>query len=115
VGDRVLQALGRILRATSRVGDLLVRYGGDEFVVVPHGGADAARRLAHRVRAGVEAFDWDAIAPGLELTVSVGLGTGGAGADGVLAADEAMLRAKRAGRNQVVEAPTTTQRPDESC
>lgn len=112
VGDRVLQALARILRATSRVGDLLVRYGGDEFVVVPHGGQDAARRLAHRVRAAVEGFDWSTLAPGLEITVSVGLGTGGAGADGVLAADEAMLRAKRAGRNQVVEAAPAAGRDD---
>ncbi|MCV2395204.1 EAL domain-containing protein [Actinotalea sp. M2MS4P-6] len=113
VGDHVLQVLSRILRATSRVGDLLVRYGGDEFVVVPHGGADAARRLAHRVRAAVEGFDWGTLAPGLELTVSVGLGTGGADSDGVLAADEAMLRAKRAGRNQVVEAGAPARSADE--
>lgn len=107
VGDRVLREVARVLRGCARAGDLLARYGGDEFVVVPTGGVEGARELAQRVHRAVAVHDWDRVAPGLRLTVSVGVGHAGAHAsagESALFADQALHEAKRGGRNRVVEA-----------
>jgi diguanylate cyclase (GGDEF)-like protein len=103
VGDSVLRTMAAILRAQSRAGDQLLRYGGDEFVVLPLGGPDAARAVARRIHAAVLAHPWGDLAPDLAVTVSVGVGSADTD-DLLLSADRALLTAKRAGRNQVVAA-----------
>lgn len=56
-GDDVLVRVARALRASVRPADLVVRWGGDEFVVVaPSVGADAAEQVAMRVRHGIAAL-----------------------------------------------------------
>src|ERR1051325_8403568 len=51
IGDRVLAALGRLLRDHLRPNDVVGRYGGEEFVVVLRdASSDAARRVAERIR-----------------------------------------------------------------
>jgi diguanylate cyclase (GGDEF)-like protein len=51
-GDRVLCRVADTLKAEARGSDVVVRYGGDEFLVIlPGGTASAARSLAERVRA----------------------------------------------------------------
>lgn len=102
VGDEVLRRVAQVLRAGSRDGDVVVRYGGDEFVVLVAGvDVSAAVALAHRLHAAVRATDWDDLAAGLRVTVSVGVGPvspqGGVGA-----ADAALYGAKRAGRDRIV-------------
>ncbi len=105
VGDAVLRAMATILRTQSRNGDRLLRYGGDEFVVLPLGGPEAARAVARRIHAAVLEHPWGDLAPGLTVTVSVGVA--GAGDPDLLhSADRALLTAKRAGRNQVVASGT---------
>ncbi|NMM17958.1 MAG: GGDEF domain-containing protein, partial [Cellulomonas sp.] len=102
-GDRVLIALGDILRAQSRDTDLLVRYGGDEFVILPEGGEDVAVAVAQRVHEAVTAENWSSIADGLSVTVSIGVGQAvDTSPDPLTAADVALLSAKRNGRNQIV-------------
>ncbi|WP_394003160.1 diguanylate cyclase domain-containing protein [Luteimonas sp. WGS1318] len=55
-GDEVLVQFAQRLRALCREGDLLVRWGGEEFVLVTRlGDAEAASRLAERIRAAVAA------------------------------------------------------------
>ncbi|WP_372595305.1 diguanylate cyclase [Actinotalea sp.] len=103
VGDRVLQAIAGILRAESRMGDHLLRYGGDEFLVLLHGSLDQARTVAARIRSGVLAHPWEELAPGLTVTVSIGVARGD-DRDLLVSADRALLVAKRVGRNRVVEA-----------
>src|SRR4029079_3946024 len=49
VGDLVLHTLAEVLRAASRSGDVVARYGGDEFVILPAGGEVAAEAVARRV------------------------------------------------------------------
>ena len=102
-GDRVLIALADILRAQSRDADLLVRYGGDEFLILPEGGEDAAVAVAQRVHEAVAAGHWSSIADGLSVTVSIGVGQAvDTSPDPLTAADVALLSAKRNGRNQIV-------------
>ncbi len=76
VGDSVLSALAGIMATTVRHGDLPARLAGDEFVVLFHD-ADAAvaTEICERIRAGIAAFEWDAIAPGLTASVSIGIAT----------------------------------------
>jgi diguanylate cyclase (GGDEF)-like protein len=109
VGDDVLREVGRRLQAAVREGDIVARYGGDEFVVVC-GVADSAdaTEIAERLRAGVqEPFDF--LPEGLLLGASVGVALAPVGdervtLDGVIrAADQAMYLAKSHGGNRVVD------------
>ena len=104
VGDLVLQSLAEVLRAASRSTDVVARYGGDEFVILPSDGAVAAQAVARRVHEFVRRRDWGELAPGLTVTVSVGVGPLVAGDHPLHAADLALLAAKDAGRDRVVVA-----------
>lgn len=80
VGDTVLKALGVIMSSHVREHDLAARWAGDEFVILF---ADARASVAHqacvRMQQAIAAFDWEAIAPGLFVSVSIGLSEAGAG------------------------------------
>lgn len=104
VGDAVLVRVADLLRSCTRGGDLLVRLGGEEFLIVLAGAAmDTALEAIERLRASVQRLDWGTLAPGLAVTLSAGLAaTPPFGMDALNhAADEALYRAKRAGRNRV--------------
>jgi diguanylate cyclase (GGDEF)-like protein len=98
VGDDVLRTIAGALSGRARSDDVLVRMGGDEFVVLaPGASAEAAADLSQRMRDGLEAVSWGAIAPGLEVRVSIGAATTGDGVslhDLVGLADAAMYEAK---------------------
>ncbi|KGM42040.1 hypothetical protein JY96_08715 [Aquabacterium sp. NJ1] len=106
-GDQALKAVAHTLKHSRRQGDLVARLGGEEFVVLlTHCEPDDGWRFAERLR---EALASQEIAlgegqPPLHLTVSVGLaasGTHGLALDTLLArADDAMYKAKHAGRNR---------------
>lgn len=102
VGDRVLRRLGALLRACCRSGDTLVRYGGDEFVILLADDASVGslgRRIIERVRAE----DWLTMTEGLDITVSVGVSRAGTVPAALRRSDEALRAAKQAGRDILVE------------
>lgn len=110
-GDRVIQAMARLLCELIREQDSGGRLGGEEFAaILPETDLAGAHALAERVRAQaaccVEALN-DADTPAL-FTVSVGvacLDTRDDGLDSLLQrADRALYQAKAAGRNRVVQA-----------
>ena len=105
IGDAVLRVFAAILREACRNTDLPARVGGEEFVLLLRRATPAeACAAAERVRAVVQAYRWDALASGLRVTVSAGVAGGVPHrADALLRrADEALYRAKHAGRNRVV-------------
>jgi diguanylate cyclase (GGDEF)-like protein len=95
------------LSSKTRNGQLAIRYGGDEFVVaLPGVGLSAAHGFAERMRLAVSGFDWTTVAPGVQVTVSLGVACGPVkGWQAALTtADGRLLVAKRQGRNAVVTA-----------
>lgn len=99
-GDSALRAVGEALRAELRASDILTRWGGDEFLVLLRGCDLAhARELAERVRAAAACTDPDG---GLTLSVGVAGRRHGEPLERTIGrADQALLSAKRAGRNRV--------------
>jgi diguanylate cyclase (GGDEF)-like protein/PAS domain S-box-containing protein len=107
-GDEVLMTVSRTLVNVVGDGDLVLRLGGDEFVIVTRSAtAREVEDLAARVRAAVSATPVADAGIALRITVSVGVAFGNSD-DGpeslVKRADEAMLLAKRMGRDGVVSA-----------
>jgi diguanylate cyclase len=102
-GDQVLRRVADILRAHCRGHDIVVRFGGDEFVVVlPVTSGDEAAVVAERVRSAVVREPWGDLSPGLAVSVSVGVASSGVSVDQVIKnADAALYDAKRLGRNRV--------------
>lgn len=102
-GDLVLQRVAGVINRVMRRGDVVVRYGGDEFVVVlPGAEMEEATEVGRRIAAAVRAEDWESLVPGTPVGVSVGFAemTGSGSAlrealrDAFELADREMLRAK---------------------
>ena len=109
VGDKVLVAVAQLLRENMRTGDVLVRHGGEEFVVVLPGlTLDAAAEVCERLRERLAQYPWQtACGSAMPITISIGLAASPPyRLDELLQrADEALYRAKGEGRNQLVLAP----------
>jgi diguanylate cyclase (GGDEF)-like protein len=107
-GDEVLRTLARLFGAKLRGHDVAARQGGEEFLLVLSGAPPpTAQDVCERLREAVQAHDWAAIAPGLAVTISIGV-CGVAPGDSVASlmkrVDAALYRAKNEGRNRVLSA-----------
>lgn len=106
-GDAVLVRFAEILIERFRERDLVVRYGGEEFVAILPGATSAdAIRIADDIRESFGATPID-IGDGMSITVTVSAGCAALADDRVVAdalsvADVWLSQAKRSGRNQVV-------------
>jgi diguanylate cyclase (GGDEF)-like protein len=110
VGDLVLTEVAQTLRRAVRMGDLVARCGGEEFVIVlSHSDRERGLQFAARVRQAIESTTVTCDG-GLTLVVTASIGVAdsescGLDIEGLLArADAAMYEAKQSGRNQVVAA-----------
>ena len=104
-GDRALRGVAELLLTHSRTGDLAVRYGGEEFVLVcPHSDLCGSLKLAERIRTRVQELRGDF--PAITLSAGVAQMTPEMSTPEQLlrAADQALLAAKRQGRNRVITA-----------
>lgn len=111
VGDEVLRALATTAAATIQHNDVLARLGGEEFaVLLPDAALHAGEQMAERVRRifAERSFVYAWRHAPVPFTVSVGVSALRAHEDDLAAAlkraDEAMYRAKRAGKNRVESA-----------
>lgn len=106
-GDRALREVGDFLQASVRGGDTACRYGGEEFLLIlPEISRENALQRAEMLRAGIRALHEKTPQPFPgELSVSLGVAIFPLQGDTVhevmLAVDQALYRAKKAGRNQV--------------
>jgi diguanylate cyclase (GGDEF)-like protein len=104
-GDAVLARLAEVVRAELRGGDRLVRYGGEEFLVIAPGiGLKQAAALASRLRRMVAATRFEAL-PRITCSFGACAYEKDADADALIRrVDDLLYAAKQAGRNRVVAA-----------
>jgi two-component system, cell cycle response regulator len=110
IGDVVLSGVTDAIGSVLRSDDFIVRYGGEEFLVVLPGAAvDDVAAIAERIRQSAEDYQSHADGTVIDVTVSVGFASTSDLAvedemDLVAQADSALFRAKRIGRNRTVSA-----------
>jgi len=105
VGDAVLRAMATIFRQEVHGRNFVARYGGEEFAFILVDADDvAATTFAQRLAAVTAAYSWDQLAPGIVVTLSIGIATvtGEATPDAILnLADALLYEAKQAGKNRI--------------
>jgi len=106
-GDRVLRSIAETFAGSIRPQDLAARYGGEEFIIfMPQAKQYEAIATAESIRKAVELQKYRY--KDSEFGVTISIGVSGYPADGaaldkiIKAADDALYKAKRDGRNQVV-------------
>ena len=104
-GDKVLKIIATVLRKRLRPNDFIARFGGEEFVLLmPNSSLSDALAVGETLRAAIEACPFHFKGEPVTITVSMGMAQFQPGERSDLAlkrADEALYRAKAAGRNQV--------------
>jgi len=108
VGDQVLKALAYLLRQRLRLSDMLGRFGGDEYVVVlPDSDGGAAKEMLNVIRQHFNAIEHSTGNGQFTVTLSCGVAEfprASTSLELIAAADDALYRAKRAGRDRVAVA-----------
>lgn len=111
-GDAVLKTVSGVIGRSLRAYDTLGRLGGEEFlIIVPGADETSARSMCERIRCAVEAHRTSFEDESIKVTISVGFAVSRGEADVerlIHLADAAMYRAKKAGRNRVESAGTTS-------
>lgn len=105
-GDRALQLFARLMQEASLSGDLVCRYGGEEFCVLMAGKQNALTNFDQRMRVSLANTVFEALA--YQVTYSAGLVTCSSAdkhiSELLLRADQALYHAKASGRNRTIDA-----------
>ena len=117
-GDKVLKTLSEILSKSVRTSDMVVRYGGEEFLIIlMDTGSEGALMVAENIRSKVEETKISLPGTVLQKTISIGVSEFPLDADTfwqvVKYADVALYEAKSHGRNRVVRFNTVMWKGDE--
>ena len=112
-GDKVLAAVGDLLRRQTRATDVVTRFGGEEFVVLlPHTNLEQAVANAERSRKLLEANRIDPLPEPITASFGVAELASGESRDALLQRlDKALYKAKDQGRNRVIAAEGKIQDP----
>jgi two-component system chemotaxis response regulator CheY len=107
-GDEAIRLVAQVLKSAVRSFEIVARQGGDEFaVLLPNTNLAEAERLAERLRAEVESRSVRGIALSASIGVAAREATNDLDAKGLVkASDEALYRAKYAGRGRVESSRT---------
>jgi diguanylate cyclase (GGDEF)-like protein len=111
-GDKILRETAQITQTVIRRGDVLVRYGGEEFaLIMREASANDAHLVAERIRRAVETARFIYEGKQIPVTVSIGIATYAKGSpdndrDLLRVADERLYWAKQNGRNRTVSGLT---------
>ncbi|SDY54371.1 GGDEF domain-containing protein [Pseudomonas sp. NFIX28] len=104
-GDKVLKIIAGVLRKRLRGSDFIARFGGEEFVLlIPNTSLPVGMRLVETLRAAIEACPFHFKGERVTITMSIGMSAFKSGERSELVlkrADQALYRAKEAGRNRV--------------
>jgi diguanylate cyclase (GGDEF)-like protein len=106
-GDAVLKALSNVLKQSVRASDLVIRYGGEEFLIIlVDSEGEAADRVAENIRLAVENLKVQVSGIVLQKTISIGISDFPTDSDtfwqAVKFADVALYQAKEQGRNRTI-------------
>lgn len=104
-GDFVLQNISKIITAQIRSKDSACRWGGEEFLILVNDGQDIALEVAERIRASIEAYEFNYEGKTLHVTITLGVSGYYSSAKVktlIDIADKRLYKGKENGRNQVV-------------
>lgn len=106
-GDAVLKALAKVLKQSVRASDMVIRYGGEEFLIILQDAeGDKADSIAEKIRMTVENIKTQVGSVVIQKTISIGISDFPSDSDtfwqAVKYADVALYQAKETGRNRVV-------------
>ncbi|QDZ27998.1 diguanylate cyclase [Noviherbaspirillum sp. UKPF54] len=104
-GDTVLKSLAKVLKQSVRASDIVIRYGGEEFLILlQNSSGDAADMVAEKIRTAVEAMKIPVAGTTLQKTISIGIADFPNDSEtfwqAVKYADVALYQAKETGRNR---------------
>ena len=102
MGDRILADVAACLKANTRVGDVIARYGGDEFVLLlPDTPTPDARQITDRIGTHIRALHWEHAGTIIHVNVGTGISTAGSGSSiaTLLAESDAKLYDAKMSRN----------------
>jgi len=106
VGDQVLAQVGELIRRSKRECDEAIRFGGEEFLLIVRGlSAATASQYVDGFRLTISGWNWDVIAVGLSVTVSIGASDtqeASTPTQAISRADHRLYVAKQRGRNKLV-------------